>query len=220
MIPPCLVRQIACPADLSPLLQRRASLLEDMVCTFSAQQGHASNGDQPGYGDIGDHGPGHIPMPVPNATTDPKVHLLQALNSALEIFFYRRIRNIHPRILQGHVNNIVRSLKLFDAASSDSHLLGAGTFWLVFVAGCEAMATPSRQFFEDWITRGYHNTGIHGFRLAKDIMNQVWQRRDEMAARSRRNETSTASPKGLRSVSTQCSWIDISRELNVWVLLC
>lgn len=40
--------------------------------------------------------------------------MLRALNSALVVFFYRRIRGVHPWILQVHVNDVIEALKAFD----------------------------------------------------------------------------------------------------------
>lgn len=207
--------------EMSASLQRRASLLEDMVCSFSAFPERNSEEDD-GDSEVAGDGHGN----TSNADADPKVHLLRALNSALEIFFYRRIRNVHPRILQGFVGEVVKSLRRFDELSTDCHILGAGSFWVVFIAGCEAMNSSNRRFFEQWTDRGYALSGIHGFQLAKDVMNQVWQKRDGMLAESRRGEnprarpTATNPPKVMRPALTQCSWVDVSRELNVWVLLC
>lgn len=50
----------------------------------------------------------------PQAMANPSEAILRALNSALVIFFNRRIRDVHPLISQVHVNEVINALRDFD----------------------------------------------------------------------------------------------------------
>lgn len=113
-------------------LQPRAAQLESAICTFVVQC-HAD-----GPTDIA---PGSS-SPI---EAQPHRHMLQALSSALVIFFYRRVRHTHPFILQSSVDGVITALRRFDEALARCELKGPGTAWPVFIAGCEAMTHLQKQ---------------------------------------------------------------------------
>ncbi|RJE17812.1 hypothetical protein PHISCL_09849, partial [Aspergillus sclerotialis] len=51
-------------------------------------------------------------------------HMLRALSAALVILFYRRIRHVHPSILDGQVDKVIIALRSFDAALSANNSTG------------------------------------------------------------------------------------------------
>lgn len=194
--------------ELSNSLQKRAKLLEEMICSFASRPvmgpgGHAPDEDKDG----------------------PNPHMLRALNTALEIFFYRRIRDLHPRILQGYVSDVIDSLKSFEEALASHNLEGPCPVWPLFMAGCEAVRPKDREFFTELTQRGVEQFGISSFKTAGDIMSSVWKRRDRpledsaTPSSSRSGALSRSSTK-LRSASLQWTWVDALREGKTTLFLC
>lgn len=199
--------------DLSNSLQKRAKLLEEMICTFAARPpmsygGHVSDEDT-----------------QRQSADGPNTHMLRALNTALEIFFYRRIRDLHPRILQGSVNDVIDSLKSFEKALASHNVEGPCPVWPLFIAGCEAIRPKDREFFTELIQRGVERFGISSFKTAGDIMSSVWRRRDRQVkdpsspGNSLLGALSRSSTKA-RSASLQWTWVDALREEKATLFLC
>lgn len=195
--------------ELSNSLQKRAKLLEEMICSFASRP-------------IMGPGTGHAPDEDKDG---PNPHMLRALNTALEIFFYRRIRDLHPRILQGYVSDVIDSLKSFEEALASHNLEGPCPVWPLFMAGCEAVRPKDREFFTELTQRGVEQFGISSFKTAGDIMSTVWKRRDRpqedstTPSSSRSGALSRSSTK-LRSASLQWTWVDALREGKTTLFLC
>lgn len=193
--------------ELSNSLQKRAKLLEEMICSFVSRPIMSSGGH------------------MPDEDTDgPNPHMLRALNTALEIFFYRRIRDLHPRILQGYVSDVIDSLKSFEKALATHNLECPCPVWPLFMAGCEAVRPKDREFFTELTQRGVEQFGISSFKTAGDIMSNVWKRRDRPSEGSTTpNSRSGALSRGstkLRSASLQWTWVDALREGKTTLFLC
>ncbi|KAI7775071.1 hypothetical protein LA080_007407 [Diaporthe eres] len=195
--------------ELSNSLQKRAKLLEEMICSFASRP-------------IMGPGTGHAPDEDKDG---PNPHMLSALNTALEIFFYRRIRDLHPRILQRYVSDVIDSLKSFEEALASHNLEGPCPVWPLFMAGCEAVRPKDREFFTELTQRGVEQFGISSFKTAGDIMSTVWKRRDRpqqdstTPSSSRSGALSRSSTK-LRSASLQWTWVDSLREGKTTLFLC
>ncbi|KAF4965710.1 hypothetical protein FSARC_6493 [Fusarium sarcochroum] len=145
-------------------LQPRASYLENAVCLFRSRHSESSSMSA-------------SPSSVPGGT--PHMHMVRALASALVIFFYRRIRNVNPLVLQDSVNDVVNSLHAFDDALDRNNLLGPGTAWPAFIAGAEARSRQ-RQDIADWLDKGFRRSGFESYRVSKEVLVEVWRRRDEV----------------------------------------
>lgn len=134
----------------------------------------------------------------------PRAHLVRALNYALIIFFYRRIKEVNPGILQQHVDNIVRALQEFDAACERDGIDGPGSPWPAFLAGCEAMGSSQREYLSGWLQKSFDKTGFTRFRTIISCMHEVWRRQEEALETGRQDWT----------------WIHVSKEQNLYVMLC
>lgn len=167
-------------------LQRRAKRLEDMVCSFTS-------------------------TPPDSDNSKPTFHMLRALNSALLIFFYRRVRDVNSWILQGHVDDVIKALGDFDAGLAQTGTRGPGTAWPAFIAGCEAMSGEKRTPLLDWVDKAYFSTGLNGYKSASEMMQEVWRHKDRPQPSSRS-----------KSVATHSSgtWMAASREKQTWIMLC
>lgn len=201
--------------ELSNSLQKRAKLLEEMICSFASRPVMCSGGHE-----------AHEDAERQAAHADgPNPHMLRALNTALEIFFYRRIRDLHPRILQGYVSDVIGSLKNFEKAMASRNLEGPCPLWPLFMAGCEAVRPKDREFFTDLTERGVEQFGISSFKTAGEIMSSVWKRRDRpsedsTAPSAARHWALSRSSTKLRSASLQLTWVDSLREGKTTLFLC
>jgi arginine metabolism regulation protein II len=175
-------------------LLRKAAQIEDIVCTLASTSSASP------------------------ANALPNMHLHKALNSALVIFFYRRIRNVNPWILQSHVDDIIRALASYDQALTRQKVDGPGLVWPAFMAACEAIITTKRNHLMRWIEQASAKTGIHYYGQAKEIIEEVWRRRDASSVqtddsnRYNRAKASTQSPMS--------TWMDILREKKIWLMAC
>lgn len=177
-------------------LDKKASRLEDMICSFAARS-----------------------APLPNDATvnlPPSLYMLRALNSGLVILFYRRVRNVNSLILQSHVDEVIDALRQFDASLAQQQFHGPGTAWPAFIAGCEASVGPRRDFLSQWLDTAFWKTGLQSYKTAQRIVSEVWNRRDRKLGSPR------ATRSGSKSSSSQSAttWMDICRERKEWVVLC
>ncbi|BDD56831.1 hypothetical protein MAP00_002249 [Monascus purpureus] len=171
-------------------LQRRSNRLENMVCSLALRGNSVSRLDSP------------------ESVGRSHMHMIHAMNVALVIFFYRRIRNVHPIILQGHVDDVITSLNEFDIALAQSGLPGPGTGWPAFIAGCEAVTTSRRDALLRWIEKGGARSGFAVFDAAKEVIMEVWKEQDEH-----------------RSSSTRCgdphpTWVEVLKRRKLWPIFC
>ncbi|KAI8715957.1 Zn(2)-C6 fungal-type domain-containing protein [Fusarium sp. LHS14.1] len=134
----------------------------------------------------------------------PRAHLVRALNYALIIFFYRRVKEVNHRILQQHVDNIIQALKEFDAACERDGIEGPGSPWPAFLAGCEAMGSSQREYLSGWLQNSFDKTGFTRFRTIISCMHEVWRRQEE----------------SLETGKQDWTWIHVSKEQNLYVMLC
>ena len=170
---------------LSEALTRRASDLEDKICSFASTQ-----------------------LAI---TTDvvPNQHMHRALNSALVIFYYRRIKDVNKFILQSHVADVVGALSDFNQHLEERQLDGPGCVWPAFIAACEATSALNRDRLLAWIDNAIGKTGFHCYAAARDIILQVW-----------RYDEPQRGPKKGSNRSSKPSWVDISRENRTWLIAC
>ena len=184
-------------------LERRKQRLEHMVCYFAEiNEPLSTKTSQPvSAGTTHD-------LNTPSGKETLRSCMVRALNSALVIFFYRRILNVHPWILQEHVKGVVQALQDFDTSCQTLEVEGPGCPWPVFMAGCEAIAPHQRDYLSQWLERAFVKTGFPRFKTIRSCMLEVWERRDKS---SQQNDKS--------SREKLWSWIHISREQNLYLLL-
>ncbi|KAJ5679323.1 hypothetical protein N7462_007567 [Penicillium macrosclerotiorum] len=166
-------------------LQERSDLLESVIHSFVSQ----SNDSEP------------LDSPVFTYS-----QTLKALNAALVILFYRRVRNVHPAILEGQVDCVIEALRALNASCPNMHPYGHGTLWPVFIAGCEALTTDRRESLLGFVESAEVGAGLAPFHMVKDIMGELWQRQDE-------------------HLSTRCrgpvpTWMDVVMERQIWPIFC
>ena len=197
----------------SASLRNKSARLETMICSLASKTANFQLSDSQGDDNR-------------NFSTQriapPGEAMLRALNSALVIFFYRRIRDVHPWILQVHVNEVIGALKDFDRgiAHFPKYRCGTvGTPWPAFMAGCEAMTSGSREWIVSWLGKR-SDLPTAGHRSCIDVMREVWLRREAASAvqdiekgdhRSRNQSRKKADMK--------CTWIHVLRDQKYWPML-
>ncbi|KAF2009726.1 hypothetical protein BU24DRAFT_380357 [Aaosphaeria arxii CBS 175.79] len=179
-------------------LQKRATRLEHIICSFALKDPPSEDEDD-------------------EVVQQPNHYMLRALNSALVILFYRRVRNVNPLILQGHVDSVVQSLRDFDAGMASQGILGPGSPWPAFIAGCEALSRRNRKFLRQWVEKGAQKCGFEYFNMAQQIMQEVWDRQDEPPMAT--DPGSGGSLRTEASVTRHHTWVDVSKEKSIWVTL-
>lgn len=166
-------------------LQRRSMRLENMICSFNLGRARGGSTEL-------------------QANSKAHAHVLEALNGALLIFFYRRIRDTHPTVLQGHVDNVILALEQCQATLSPDDPMGPGTAWPVFIAGCEAITSSRRDAILRWLDNASSICGFASFVTARHIMMKLWRVQDEHL------EANRGDPMP--------SWIEIVKEEQLWPL--
>ncbi|KAJ5373273.1 transcriptional regulator family: Fungal Specific TF [Penicillium concentricum] len=168
-------------------LQRRSTRLENMICSFSLGRTRA----------------GVLEL---QADSKPHGHMVEALNAALVIFFYKRIRQTHPAALQGHVDSVITALQACSATLTQDDPTGPGTAWPLFIAGCEAMSTARREAIINMLDRASSVCGFAAFGTARNIITEVWRKQDEHMTANRGE--------------SMPSWVDIVKQGQTWPLFC
>ena len=195
-------------------LRSKSARLETMICSLASRTAdlHLSDSHNNAIGDSG----------VQRVESASEA-MLRALNLALVIFFYRRIRDVHPWILQVHVNGVVEALKSFDRgiAQNPNYRCGTvGTPWPAFMAGCEAMTSANRIWIISWLEKSSKKSPTAGFRSCVEIMREVWRRRDAvMAAHEADKGDYDCRSRSRKKADTYCTWISVLRDKHYWPML-
>lgn len=168
-------------------LQRRSTRLENMICSFSL--GRTRAGVLELQADSKSHG-----------------HMVEALNSSIVIFFYKRIREAHPAVLQGHVDSVITALEARSATLTQDDPTGPGTAWPLFIAGCEAMSTTRRAAIMTLLDRASSGCEFAALATARNIISEVWHKQDEHLTANRGEKMP--------------SWPDVVRQEQTWPLFC
>ncbi|PYH30905.1 Zn(II)2Cys6 transcription factor [Aspergillus neoniger CBS 115656] len=173
--------------DAWEALHRRSARLENMVCTFASRKTEDNICN--------------------SANLLARSHgcLLQALNSALVIFFYRRIRQVHPAILESQVDKVISALNEFDVALVEADQTGPGTVWPLFIAGCEATTPARRQSITALLDKGEARCGFSAYQTVLEVMKQVWDKQDAHFTRGRGETFPT--------------WLDVVKGKQIWPIL-
>lgn len=192
-------------------LQRKTTQLENRICSLSAQ-----------YSSSGDMSP---PRNNQGGSTTPKPSMasramMRAMTSALLILFYRRIRKVHPFILQAHVNDVIAALKDFDLAHDVCEIKSPGTPWPAFIAGSEAMSVTARDWLMSWMQKGAMQSAFNGFTTSQQVMREVWDHRDRMDKSVDKDPNSPLEQRNPgKKRKDAYSWVDVLREGNFWLML-
>lgn len=102
-------------------------------------------------------------------------NMLEALCESLSIYFYRRIYDIHPSLLQEKVRSVRDSLLRCDQSGDKLHHT-AGFSWSAFIAACEAADSALQASFSMWFKARIQNVGWPCFSTMLDVAQKVWRK--------------------------------------------
>ena len=127
---------------------------------------------------------------------------LRAFRSAAIIHFYRVLFDSPPCSVQRHVYDVFRTIQIF-------YRLGGGnlSLWPAFIAAVEAYEDAEVEMAKSWLATSIH-TGIGNRYQAKVVVEQVWQKREEISREASQD-------KG----SIPVDWRDIMHNLDLDVPL-
>ncbi|RDK45873.1 hypothetical protein M752DRAFT_324663 [Aspergillus phoenicis ATCC 13157] len=124
--------------------------------------------------------------------------MLSALHKALLIFFYRRIYDVDPMILQDKAWQVRDALAQVERDDMPATRIAAPFIWAAFIAACEALDPSLQDWFAGWFETSARKSGLGTFKLALKIARQVWERQRQPL-----------------NSSASTSWPQIMRESNL-----
>lgn len=102
-------------------------------------------------------------------------NMLAAFHEALAIYFYRRIYDLDPALLQGKVVAVRDSLLCCVAAAKDAVCGSAGFIWPAFIAACEAQDVAVQVSFTKLFNTVAQCSGLSKFGDTLQDIRQIWQ---------------------------------------------
>ncbi|GLA05418.1 hypothetical protein AnigIFM60653_005906 [Aspergillus niger] len=124
--------------------------------------------------------------------------MLSALHKALLIFFYRRIYDVDPMILQDKAWQVRDALAQVERDDMPATRIAAPFIWAAFIAACEALDPTLQDWFAGWFETSARKSGLGTFKLALKTARQVWERQRQPL-----------------NSSASTSWPQIMRESNL-----
>lgn len=133
-----------------------------------------------------------------NHNNDPHVlpSLLDGMQSALSIYFYRRIYDLSTSLLQPKVLAVRDWLYSHDQANPDFLYGSFGLVWPAFIASCEADGPQVRESFRQWFRGAARRSGLACFGENLSMVEKVWQMR---------------STSGGKEGHENATWLDVVR---------
>ncbi|KAI1082091.1 fungal-specific transcription factor domain-containing protein [Whalleya microplaca] len=115
----------------------------------------------------------------PSGTVDPDIlgNMINAMQHALAIYFYRRIYDVDASLLQPLVVSVHDSLLRCQGTGSGTMLGSLGLKWPAFIAACEAEGLEVRHSFSNWFESSAQITGLSTFTSTLDIIRETWEAR-------------------------------------------
>lgn len=121
------------------------------------------------------------PPPSDSASyaTESRLHYyIEAMHSAVLIYFYRCIRKVDPLMIQHLTDKAVDSLSLCTELRQKTHDPSSDICWPLFIAGCETLNPSTRKRVKELFAIEATRTGIRMFEKASQATVEVWSTRD------------------------------------------
>ncbi|POR38327.1 hypothetical protein TPAR_01466 [Tolypocladium paradoxum] len=104
-------------------------------------------------------------------------HLTEAFHCATIIFFYRRVRQLNPLLLQPWVEKTLANLQEFEQEQRRFSLINCGIVWPGFIAGAEALDLGLQARFHKHLRDCAKLSGMRNFELAANTLQDLWRAR-------------------------------------------
>jgi hypothetical protein len=111
-------------------------------------------------------------------SVDLLANLAETMQHALAVYFYRRIYDLDPGMLEKHVIGVRDRLLEFDVLDADAGYGSLRLIWPAFIAACETDDVNVRAFFTRWFEDSARRSGLRIFTETKDRIGRIWNERD------------------------------------------
>lgn len=141
------------------------------------------------------HGDGHGVSVDDRSLHDPHVRddIVDGMQCALALYFYRRVYDVDASLLQGRVTSIRDWLACYDATHLGAVNGSIGLIWPAFIAACEAENPDVRESFTAWFRKTAHTSGLPYYSETFELVQQVWREK-------------------AKSGGTSTTWLDLIRK--------
>ncbi|KAF2019202.1 hypothetical protein BU24DRAFT_418802 [Aaosphaeria arxii CBS 175.79] len=113
-----------------------------------------------------------------STTNQPNMEeILQAMQHALLIYFYRRIYDMDGALLQQSVVSVHDCLMRFGTLDSEVAFGSARLIWPAFIAACEAEDPSVQRSFLQWFEDSATSSGMRSFEHMKSRLEWIWQQK-------------------------------------------
>lgn len=138
--------------------------LKEFVCRAKTLENYINNLQRPSFQMI-------------HSQIDQKIieNMLDAMQNALAIYFYRRIHDVDASLLQQKVAGVLNCL--LRCAHTDSTVVhgSAGFIWPAFIAACEAEDPLVQASFADWFETSASRSGLSCFTETLANIQKIWR---------------------------------------------
>lgn len=110
--------------------------------------------------------------------------VLQGMQAALAIYFYRRVYDIDAEMLQGKVVSVRDWLFRYEHADPTMVYGYSGYLWPAFIAACEAEDQEVQMSFLKWFRTSAQRSGLPCFTETLKDIERVWQEKRTCNGRS------------------------------------
>ncbi|CAI7623113.1 unnamed protein product [Penicillium glandicola] len=102
-------------------------------------------------------------------------NMLNSMQNALAIYFYRRIHDVNASLLQQKVVGVLDNLQRCEHTDSTVVHGSAGFIWPAFIAACEAEDPLVQVSFSDWFVNSARRSGLSCFTETLANIQRIWQ---------------------------------------------
>lgn len=113
---------------------------------------------------------------APSGRSITSAHL-RTMRQALIVYFYRRVRDIDPTMLQGQVSTALQALEACREMDTELGTCTTLFVWPAFVCACEALDSELQGKWIRWFDDSYNSSRLSKFKQAKEIAQRVWTER-------------------------------------------
>ncbi|KAM0185379.1 hypothetical protein ACHAPI_012216 [Fusarium lateritium] len=111
--------------------------------------------------------------PEQQQSIDLLANLAETMQHALAVYFYRRIYDLDPGMLEKHVIGVRDRLLDFDVLDAGMGYGSLRLIWPAFIAACEANDIDLRAFFSKWFEDSAKRSGLRIFTETKERINRI-----------------------------------------------
>lgn len=102
---------------------------------------------------------------------------LRSMQQALIVYFYRRVQDIDPVMLQGQVLATLEALEHCREVDGQLNTCTTLFVWPAFVSACEALDSKMQSQWTRWFDDSYNSSRLFKFKQAKEVAQRVWAER-------------------------------------------